>query len=228
MGRKSKYSYEVKCQIVLEYETGNYSMERLAVIYGVSYDCVRYWCDVYKSHGLEGLNTSHTNKHWSKEIKIQAVEDYMSGIGSLLEICKKYKISSHSILSNWIKVYNSGHKELKSSGSGGNRTMTKARKTTFDERVDIVKFCIANNKDYGLTVDKFNVSYQQIYLWVKKYENKGIDGLVDRRGKTKPESEMSEVEKLKLQNKMLEAEKMRLEMEVNVLKKLAEIERRRR
>ncbi|MCC8013957.1 MAG: helix-turn-helix domain-containing protein, partial [Eubacterium sp.] len=82
-------------------------------------------------------------------------------------------------------------------------------------------------KDYRLTMEKFNVTYQQIYLWVKKYEEKGIDGLVDRRGKAKPEAEISEIDRLKAQNKMLESEKMRLEMEVNVLKKLAEIERRR-
>ncbi|MCD8214222.1 MAG: helix-turn-helix domain-containing protein [Clostridiales bacterium] len=62
-------------------------------------------------------------------------------------------------------------------------------------------------------MEKFNVTYQQIYPWVKKYEEKGIDGLIDRRGKTKPESEISEIDRLKAQNKLLESEKMRLEME---------------
>ena len=105
--------------------------------------------------------------------------------------------------------------------------MTKARKTTFKERIEIVKYCIANDRNYALTMEKYNVSYQQIYLWVRKYEQKGIDGLIDGRGKAKAESDLTEVDRLKAQNQILEAEKKRLEMEINVLKKLQEVERRR-
>lgn len=227
MGRTSKYSYELKSQIVLEYEAGKGGWKSLGKKYNISYCNIRRWWYIYQSQGLEGLQPAHGNKQWTAEIKLQAVTDYLSKRGSLIEICKKYKISSDSILKNWIEVYNSGHKELKSTGSGGKKIMTKARKTTLEERIDIVNFCIANGKDYRLTMEKFNVTYQQIYLWVKKYEEKGIDGLIDRRGKAKPESEISEIDRLKAQNKLLESEKLRLEMEVNVLKKLTEVERRR-
>ena len=106
--------------------------------------------------------------------------------------------------------------------------MTKARKTTFDERIEIVEFCIENDKNYALTMEKYSVSYQQIYLWVRKYEQKGIDGLIDGRGKAKAESDLTEIDRLKAQNQILEAEKKRLEMEINVLRKLQEVERRRR
>ena len=70
--------------------------------------------------------------------------------------------------------------------------MKKGRKTTQEERTEIVAFCIENGKDYGLTMEKYGVSYQQIYLWVRKYEVKGIEGLSDRRGKAKPEDELTE------------------------------------
>ena len=106
--------------------------------------------------------------------------------------------------------------------------MTKARKTTFEERIEIVQFCIANGKDYGLTIDKFNISYQQIYPWVRKYEEKGVDGLVDRRGKSKPENELTELDRLKAENKMLAAKNQELQMEIDVIKKLKEVERRYR
>ena len=33
----------------------------------------------------------------------------------------------------------------------GDRIMTKGRKTTYEERIEIVSFCIANNDDYHLT-----------------------------------------------------------------------------
>ena len=36
--------------------------------------------------------------------------------------------------------------------------MTKARQTTFDERVEIVKYCIENGNAYHETAEKFKVS----------------------------------------------------------------------
>lgn len=72
-------------------------------------------------------------------------------------------------LRDWILWYN-GHKEIKGcSSTKGEIYMTKGRKTTQKERVEIVAFCIEYNKDYGLTVETYNVSYQQIYAWVRKY-----------------------------------------------------------
>jgi len=83
--------------------------------------------------------------------------------------------------------------------------MTKGRKTTQEERAKIVAFCIEHNKDYGLTVETYKVSYQQVYAWVRKYEEGGVDKLKDNRGRTKPIEEMTEVDKLKAEMKILEA-----------------------
>ncbi len=99
----------------------------------------------------------------------------------------------------------------------------KGRKTTQKERAEIVEFCIRNNKDYGLTVETYNVSYQQIYQWVKKYEEGGVDKLQDNRGRTKRESELTEVERLKLEIKILEAKNRQLEIENAFIKKLEEL-----
>lgn len=41
--------------------------------------------------------------------------------------------------------------------------MTKGRKTTYEERVEIVKYCIEHEMDYAQTAEKYQVSYQQIY-----------------------------------------------------------------
>lgn len=78
-----------------------------------------------------------------------------------------------------------------------------------------------------LKLKKYKVSYQQVYSWVMKYQTKGIEALQDGRGKRKKESEMSELEKLKAQNKLLEAENRKQLMEIEFLKKLDEVERRR-
>ena len=53
---------------------------------------------------------------------------------------------------------------------------------------------------------------------VRKYNEKGAEGLIDKRGKRKPEPEMTELEKLRTENKMLEAKNKRLETENAVLK----------
>jgi transposase len=164
------------------------------------------------------------NKKYNKELKLQAVQDYLSGKGSQLEICRKYKISSHTILQDWIKVYN-GHKKLKEPrGSGMEIYMTKGRKTTQQERAEIVAFCIEHRKDYLLTIQTYGVSYQQIYSWVRKYEEKGVDGLADGRGRTKPEEEMTEIEKLRAENRILQAKNLDLEIENAFIKKLKELE----
>lgn len=164
------------------------------------------------------------NKKYSKEIKVKAVEEYLAGKGSQSEICKKYKILCTKQLRYWIKWYN-GHKEFKEShGSGTEIYMTKGRKTTQQERAEIVAFCIEHGKDYPLTIQTYGVSYQQIYSWVRKYEENGVDGLADNRGRTKPESEMTEMEKLRAENRILQARNLDLEIENAFIKKLKELE----
>ena len=163
------------------------------------------------------------NKKYSAELKLKAVQDYLKGGGSLRDICHKYKIKNEKSLREWILWYN-GHREFKERSSAkGEIYMTKGRKTTQEERAEIVAFCIEHGKDYGLTVETYKVSYQQIYSWVRKYEEKGVQGLTDRRGKAKPENELTEEDRLRQENKILQAKIKDQEMEIALLKKLREL-----
>ena len=105
--------------------------------------------------------------------------------------------------------------------------MTKGKKTTFEERIDIVQYCIEHEDNYAETAVRYQVSYQQVYSWVRKYRTSGVEALVDCRGRTKPEEEMTEVERLRAENKLLKAESNRAKLEVAFLKKLEELERGR-
>ena len=166
---------------------------------------------------------THKNKKYSPELRLNAVEDYLSGKGTMKQIREKYGILANKQLINWIKWYN-GHREFKERSSAkGEIYMTKGRKTTQEERAEIVAFCLEHNKDYGLTVETYNVSYQQIYAWVRKYEEGGVDKLKDNRGRTKSVEEMTEVEKLKAEMKILEAKNRQLEIENEFIKKLQEL-----
>ena len=166
---------------------------------------------------------SHKNKVYSTEFKVTAVEAYLRGEGSYRDLCKRFGISHNDVLRKWVLWYN-GHREFKERSSAkGEIYMTKGRRTTQEERAEIVAFCIEHNKDYGLTVETYNVSYQQIYAWVRKYEEGGVDKLKDNRGRTKPVEEMTEVEKLKSEMKILEAKNRQLEIENAFIKKLQEL-----
>lgn len=49
-------------------------------------------------------------------------------------------------------------------------------------------------------------------------EAKGTDGLIDRRGKAKLESDLTEADKLRMENKILQAKIRDREMEIAILK----------
>lgn len=169
--------------------------------------------------------TRRRNKKYSAELRIAAVEDYLNGGGSQREICEKYKILDHHTLRDWILWYN-GHKEFKERrGAGTEIYMAKGRRTTLEERIEIVEYCIEHGKDYPATIEKYGVSYQQIYSWVRKYEEKGVDALRDGRGRTKPVEEMSDIEKLQAENRLLKAQLRDKEIEMLLTKKLQELER---
>ena len=223
---KTKITDEERIKVIEDYIQGEIGFGEIRDRYGVPKSTLRHWISKYKTFGADGLLRRKSNDSYSAEIKKQAVEEYQLGKGSLHDICRKYKIHSDRQLRNWIKVYN-GHKELRPSrGRGSDIYMVKGRNTTYEERVETVSHCIEHGNDYAATIEKYGVSYQQIYSWVRKYTEKGAEGLLDKRGKRKPESEMTELEKLRAENRMLEARNKRLETENAVLKKLEELERR--
>jgi len=224
MPHKVRLPSEEKVKIIELYLNGQLGKNSIQSQYGIGSTTLRDWIRLYQSRGAEGLIPASHNRKYSSETKHKAVADYLSGIGSQNDICIKYDISNRNMLRQWVKWYN-GHGDFKHPNPGGANRMARGRKTTLEERVEIVSYCIANNKDYGKTIEQYGISYQQIYTWVKKYEKDGPDGLSDRRGKRKDESCMTEVERLHAQLKLKESENLRLQMENELLKKLAALER---
>ena len=225
MGKKG-FTIEEKIKAIKLHIHDGMGYRAISNRYGIPISTLSHWIIKYQTFGIEGLMQGRGNQSYSAELKKCAVEEYLSGKGSLHDICVKYKICSDKQLRSWIMMYNS-HREVRpSKGRGSDIYMTKGRNTTYEERVEIVSYCIEQGNDYVATIEKYGVSYQQIYSWVRKYNEKGAEGLIDKRGKRKLESEMTELEKLRAENKMLEAKNKRLETENAVLKKLEEIERR--
>jgi len=153
------------------------------------------------------------------------VEEYLNGAGSAFNLAAKYKISAADILLRWVKLYNA-NRELKDYDPKREVYMADARrKTTIEERKEIVEYCLNNNRDYKGTASIYDVSYSQVYSWLKKYDATGEDGLTDKRGRHKSDDEVDELECLRRENARLKRQLEEKDMLTELLKKVQEFER---
>lgn len=217
---------EVKLHAVKDYISGNGTHQSHASNLGVNEAAFKKWVDKYKTFGESAfLRTGH-NQSYCASLKKDVVKAYLNGEGSYRELAVKYRISSGDTVRQWVLKYNK-HEKLNDYETGENAIMTKGRKTTFEERIEIASYCISHDHNYAETAEKFCVSYQQARNYTVKYENGGIDALQDNRGKRKPEDTLTEIERLRAELKLEKAKRQKAEMEASFLKKLNEIERRR-
>ena len=227
MGKKIRA--EEKARAAQMFLSGRASAQEIGETLGVHRNQIYRWAKKYEENGLEGLRIHYgiryieKNPQYSPEQKLKAVVAYQAGEGSQQKICERYGIRSRHALRNWIQVYNR-HEDFKTQNGGSH--MTKARKTSQKERLEIAKECIESGKNYGETALKYHVSYQQVYTWVKKYSALGEAGLEDRRGQRTGQKEpRTEEEVLKGRIAQLEHELYMTKMERDLLKKVKELER---
>ena len=220
---RSKYSAEFKIEVAKAYLSGEGSFRSLAEKFGIGRMCVITWSQMYQEHGEEIF--LKTKRSYSAEFKKACVEAVLSGEGTTYDIVAKYKISSRSVLQRWIKMYNA-NRELKDYCPNREVYMAEARrKTTIEERKEIVDYCINHNRNYKETASVYDVSYSQVYSWVRKYDEKGDNGLIDKRGHHKSDDELSELELLRRENIRLKRKLEEQEKIALLLKKVQEFER---
>ena len=225
MAQRRKKSPEILLKAVKEYLRGEGSYIAIGRKYGLDESHVRECVLRYQKQGALAFSIQAQNATYNEDTKRKAVEEYLSGKGSFKVISAKFGLRTSTTLRKWLKAYNSG-RGFRHRMSGGSR-MKEARPTTVEERIQIAKDCIANGGNYGETALKFNVSYQQVYQWVKKYKEMGEAGLEDRRGKRKKDqTPRTELEKAQIEIERLKHELYMTQMERDLLKKLDEIERR--
>ncbi|MGM9970350.1 MAG: helix-turn-helix domain-containing protein [Anaeroplasma sp.] len=228
MGRKTKYSKELKIEIVKKYLKGE-SISHLANIYNIPNNhCspILTWVRQYEALGDSVFNESSTNKSYSKELKEKIVKEYLAGKDSFGELANKYNIRSKSIVIKWVKKYNEGI-EIKDYDPKGDVYTMKSRKTTFEERLEIVNYALTNSVKEA--ADKYTVPYMSVYQWVSKYNERGENGLTDRRGRPSsnvPGKELTLDEKQAMEIEKLKNELKRKDMVIEVLKKNIEIQER--
>ncbi|MDT2194672.1 helix-turn-helix domain-containing protein [Paenibacillus larvae] len=162
---------EVKLRVVkrcLQNETNpSYEAKQL----GIDKNTVTDWVRKYKADGLDGLKESRGCKALlTEDLQLAAIRDVLSGSHSIREATKKYHISSKSVLTRWIPSILIV--EIKSTRKVSR--MNKGRKTTFEERIEIVHSIRSQTiLDYQKSMEKYDVSYSQVYAWVRKYKSGG-------------------------------------------------------
>lgn len=224
MSRRERFTPYEKEQACLDYINGNRSSAEICNCLHISTRTIQDWAAIYKKHGILGLTKKTKNRSYSKEFKMELVKKYISGEASSVDLAHQYDISS-GLLRNWIRMYNANI-ELKDYNPKQEVYMAKARrKTTIDERKEIVNYCIEHNRNYKETAALYNVSYSQVYSWMKKYDSDGEDGLIDKRGHHKLDDEVDELERLRRENVRLKRQLEEKDMTVELLKKVKEFGR---
>ena len=150
---KSKWSPEFRATVSQEYLDGLGSFCSLAEKYHVGETTLKKWVAAYRIRGIEAFSTKIGNASYTKEFKTMCVEAVVSGLGSSVEIGAQYNVHP-SVLESWIKKYNA-NRELKDYDPKREVYMAEARrKTTLEERKEIVDYCIAHGRDYKGTAFK--------------------------------------------------------------------------
>ena len=125
----SKYSFELKKQIVLEHLETGIGSKLLAKKYNVkSPRQIRQWIHNYDEFGSEGLKRSRENQNYSFEFKLYMVQSYLSNEVSYKELALANRITNYTMISRWVEAF-------RVAGPDGLRPRKKGRKKTLNKEV---------------------------------------------------------------------------------------------
>ena len=124
----SKYNYEFKKKIVIEYLSGQGGAVALAKKYGVpAKSRIQEWVKLYQSFGDEGLRRSRQKKKFSFEYKLHVVELYLSSEVSYQELALKEGINNPAMLAKWVS-------DFRAVGPDALRPKKKGRKKSLNSK----------------------------------------------------------------------------------------------
>lgn len=207
------------------YQLADCSLRVYSDFHHVGASTMAKWIKLFLKGGLANLRRAEHNRHYSTYTKLTAVKAYQSGRYTRQEILEHFNIRNVSQLRDWIIKYNSDQEGT--TGVVRKRVRNVGRKVSFEEKKQIVQWLLGHELNYQAAADKYNVSYDRVYSWVRKYR-KAYDwnDLKDRRGRRKPKEEPDSNDKeaqLRQRIKDLEAKNRRMEVEIALSKKLVEI-----
>lgn len=158
----------------------------------------------------------------SKQIKLQAIQDYLSGKYSIRGITARYGIAN-SVFRMLIAAYKSFGPDI----------LFNPPAITPEFRIKVASWAIQNNASHSQVAAKFGYTgIAQIVSWKKIYSQLGPNGLLSiQKGRSPrmPHKKPKQVKQLTETEKhiaQLEDENLRLKIENEALKLLASIQQR--
>ena len=126
----SKYSFEFKKKIVMEYLDGKGGWDYLTKKYELGTNSqLRRWVSAYQQLGDEGLMRSRKNENYSFERKLSVVELYLSSELSYQEVALKEGITNPNLIVNWVNRFRiAGPDALRPRKKGRKKTLNKTKK----------------------------------------------------------------------------------------------------
>ena len=225
---KIKFDLETKIKACKEYEKGKKSFEEIGKEINAGKTTVTEWYEKYRDKGPQSLKYRTSKRSFSKEFKMNIIEEYLTGNYTYQQLGHKYDIS-HSTVSKWVNMWYNGI-ELKDTKQKREDNSMKANQKTYHERIEIVKWVLNNNKNYKKAAEIYNLNYALIYKWTQTFLKEGEEGLkYKKRGpKFKTEidtTKLTDTEKLKYELEKEKEIRKRLELELEILKKKEAVEK---
>ena len=125
MSRKVKHSLEFKLAIVNQVLKRDQSLVGISREHHLERRMVLQWVQFHERFGEAGLIPHSTI--YSLENKLEVIQYFKGNKVSLRKACLQFNIRSNSVLSNWLRIYESGGAEGLSEEKRGRKSLMKPK-----------------------------------------------------------------------------------------------------
>jgi len=128
----AKYKFEQKLKVVKDYLVGEGSYPYLAQKHEITdWSQIRRWVNAYRELGEAGLMRKRQNVDYSVQMKLDAIELYLTTEMSIREVANEFRINNPPLISAWLRKYRENGIEGLSSKRG--RPAMKEAKNNISE-----------------------------------------------------------------------------------------------
>ncbi len=103
MDRRIKHRTEARIEAAHLFDVG-FGYSTVAKLLGIQVDTARDWLHSNKQGRLVGLSMATSNKTYPTELKVAAVEKFLSG-ALKTDVLQEYEITRRALLNKWIAIY---------------------------------------------------------------------------------------------------------------------------
>ncbi|APX73216.1 helix-turn-helix domain-containing protein [Companilactobacillus allii] len=222
---RSKFGLSEKLDLINEFDKTVVSVSAFTKINGITRSTLRRWLTLFERDGVDGLREKTKNDTYPEELKLKVVHDFLDGKDTMEGLVNKYGLRSVFQVYDWVFKYNNG-KSLARHNPSRKQDSIMSRKTTFEERIEIVEYVTKNNHSYSEAAKHFSVTYQQVRSWVLKSKKDGYEALLDGRGHRKAKKDLTDLDKANLKIRQLESQLEDQKIIEAFVKKLKELQHR--